>query len=254
MDFFGKEFSTAGSGPWKWSVEEDGIVIRKKKFGFDELPQAPVIHRAPITPLDYGSVFVYLPGKYGKKQLLFALRDNTAAMAAIDYVKQKCDEIASGGKGAVFNYMDRTGSRLCVYEDYLTIELVRTRFVALDSGSMGAKRINFSDITSITFRNPTDLTVGFVQFSYPGSIEAGGRSVADVVNDENSILVEAKDVEFIRKVVDYVEERRAALKNGGGATVQASPADELRKFKGLLDDGIITQEEFDAKKKQILGL
>ena len=33
-----------------------------------------------------------------------------------------------------------------------------------------------------------------------------------------------------------------------------SPADELKKFKELLDMGIITQEEFDAKKKQILGL
>ena len=31
-------------------------------------------------------------------------------------------------------------------------------------------------------------------------------------------------------------------------------ADELRKLKSLLDDGIITPEEFDAKKKQLLGL
>jgi len=33
-----------------------------------------------------------------------------------------------------------------------------------------------------------------------------------------------------------------------------SAADELKKFKDLLDNGIITQEEFDAKKKQLLGL
>ncbi len=33
-----------------------------------------------------------------------------------------------------------------------------------------------------------------------------------------------------------------------------SEADELKKFKELLDSGIISQEEFDAKKKQILGL
>lgn len=33
-----------------------------------------------------------------------------------------------------------------------------------------------------------------------------------------------------------------------------SAADEIEKFKGLLDKGIITQEEFDAKKKQLLGL
>lgn len=34
----------------------------------------------------------------------------------------------------------------------------------------------------------------------------------------------------------------------------SSSADELKKFKELLDMGIITQEEFDAKKKQLLGL
>ena len=33
-----------------------------------------------------------------------------------------------------------------------------------------------------------------------------------------------------------------------------SVADELLKWKGLLDQGVITQEEFDAKKKELLGL
>lgn len=33
-----------------------------------------------------------------------------------------------------------------------------------------------------------------------------------------------------------------------------SGADELKKYKELLDDGVISQEEFDAKKKQLLGL
>lgn len=40
----------------------------------------------------------------------------------------------------------------------------------------------------------------------------------------------------------------------GNNVIQASPADELKKFKGLLEDGTITQEEFNAKKKQLLGL
>lgn len=47
-------------------------------------------------------------------------------------------------------------------------------------------------------------------------------------------------------------------KSADTATVQVkeslSSADELKKFKELLDSGIITQEEFDAKKKQLLGL
>ena len=36
--------------------------------------------------------------------------------------------------------------------------------------------------------------------------------------------------------------------------VSASITDELVKYKELLDMGVITQEEFDAKKKQLLGL
>ena len=36
--------------------------------------------------------------------------------------------------------------------------------------------------------------------------------------------------------------------------IPQSSADEIEKFKRLLDKGIITQEEFDAKKKQLLGL
>ena len=36
--------------------------------------------------------------------------------------------------------------------------------------------------------------------------------------------------------------------------IPQSNADELAKYKQLLDAGAITQEEFDAKKKQLLGL
>lgn len=36
--------------------------------------------------------------------------------------------------------------------------------------------------------------------------------------------------------------------------IPQSNADELKKYKDLLDSGVISQEEFDAKKKQLLGL
>ena len=38
------------------------------------------------------------------------------------------------------------------------------------------------------------------------------------------------------------------------APAPASAADELAKYKNLLDSGVITQAEFDAKKKEVLGL
>ena len=45
--------------------------------------------------------------------------------------------------------------------------------------------------------------------------------------------------------------------NSAPITTESSPvsaADEILKFKQLLDANIITQEEFEAKKKQLLGL
>lgn len=45
-----------------------------------------------------------------------------------------------------------------------------------------------------------------------------------------------------------------ALKNEANAPAAASSADEIRKFKALLDDGIITPEEFEKKKSELLSL
>ena len=60
----------------------------------------------------------------------------------------------------------------------------------------------------------------------------------------------------MREVADYVRGRVNAIKNGATQKQesQISVADEIKKFKELLDMGAITQEEFDAKKKQLLGL
>lgn len=51
--------------------------------------------------------------------------------------------------------------------------------------------------------------------------------------------------------------RQNASKKEPEQTIIATPlsnAEELKKYKDLLDSGIITKEEFDAKKKQLLGL
>ncbi|MEY9976609.1 SHOCT domain-containing protein [Lysinibacillus sp. RC79] len=49
-------------------------------------------------------------------------------------------------------------------------------------------------------------------------------------------------------VSEDAEETQPVVQN------QISAADEILKFKQLLDEGILTQEEFDTKKKQLLGI
>lgn len=62
-----------------------------------------------------------------------------------------------------------------------------------------------------------------------------------------------------QEVFSAISELLSQFQNSNNQTVihkeeQLSSADELKKYKDLLDSGVITQEEFDAKKKQLLGL
>ena len=57
----------------------------------------------------------------------------------------------------------------------------------------------------------------------------------------------------LRELTDAEYEiEKASSSKPASATISA--ADELKKFKELLDMGVISQEEFDVKKKQLLGL
>ena len=117
----------------------------------------------------------------------------------------------------------------------------------------GSKDFYYSDMTSVQYKKPSILINGFIQFEYPGS-----HSGQNNFNSENTfVIMKGKsDIEQCEKAYLYIKERIAFYKQQ--KTPQAvsaiSPADELKKFKELLDSGIITQDEFDAKKKELLGL
>ncbi|MFC9539230.1 DUF4429 domain-containing protein [Lysinibacillus sp. NPDC056959] len=118
-------------------------------------------------------------------------------------------------------------------------------------GSKGEKSIPIKSITAIQFKEP-GLTTGYIQFAYSGSSETKGGTMA-AVKDENSITFIKKELKQAREMVDLIELKRHA--NSSPAQTSAlSASDEIIKMKELLDAGILTQEEFDTKKKQLLGI
>jgi hypothetical protein len=69
------------------------------------------------------------------------------------------------------------------------------------------------------------------------------------------LLKNREDVyQTISNAIANIEAPITETKNKQDSSFVGSVADELKKYKELLDSGIITQEEFDAKKKQLLGL
>ena len=60
----------------------------------------------------------------------------------------------------------------------------------------------------------------------------------------------------MREIYAFVDGKIREYKERKNQPVVAavSAADELKKYKELLDADIITKEEFDLKKKQLMGL
>lgn len=92
-----------------------------------------------------------------------------------------------------------------------------------------SKQLVFEDISNVDFGKNTLKIVGTgVRFK-----------ISNLTNAEN-----------IKSVI--IEKKKSVQSKSEGLNI--SNADELKKYKDLLDNGVISQEEFDAKKKQILGL
>ncbi|MBQ7638111.1 MAG: SHOCT domain-containing protein [Clostridia bacterium] len=77
---------------------------------------------------------------------------------------------------------------------------------------------------------------GKIKFHYIQNAEEVSTAILDKINDYKKNYGNAA--------------KSTVIEN----TIQSSNADELKKYKDLLDSGAITQEEYDTKKKQILGL
>jgi hypothetical protein len=67
-------------------------------------------------------------------------------------------------------------------------------------------------------------------------------------------LLISNQADIYNQISNLLKVRQAHSYEKTSASPSLSNADELKKFKELLDMDIITQEEFDAKKKELLGL
>lgn len=56
------------------------------------------------------------------------------------------------------------------------------------------------------------------------------------------------------RIMAKIQETQSNIINVRNTNSTNTDYDDLRKLKSLFDDGIITEEEFAAKKKQILDI
>jgi len=155
-------------------------------------------------------------------------------------------------ESGVLYTMNGVGGQLDVYEDKLTITLKGVMGL-MTKGLKGSKTIPFISITAIQFKQASSLVNGYLQFTVPGGNESAG-GITGAVSDENSFMFrDKKNNEMAQQIKDYIESTISKLHAPQAAAAAPSLSDELLKLSQLKDQGILTDEEFQAAKEKLMG-
>lgn len=142
------------------------------------------------------------------------------------------------------------------------LELFEDRIIIKRKGALskltqgffkGDKTVYLNQMSGIQVKLGSLFINGYIQIILLGSQESK-RGILDATKDENTVVFNQKDNELVSNIRKKIEELLGAYRQPSVIHNQLSGADEIKKYKQLLDEGIITQEEFNKKKRDILNI
>ena len=186
-----------------------------------------------------------------------ALREEENQFQTLEVIESRAKKI---GDGAVYVIKGVRGRWISIYPDRVVIDTkVTLGSIITRNATDGEKTIYYSDVIGVQFKESA-MTIGYLQL----------ETASSAMNNKNSNFFSENTFTFditvianetMKQVAEYVKQQVNKVKSGAhpaslnsNHVTEQSPYEELKSLKELLDMGIVTQEEFDAKKKQLLGL
>lgn len=115
------------------------------------------------------------------------------------------------------------------------------------------RTISLSNVVSTTLKKPGLTMAGCLHIQVRGAKTYSSiANTTHYAQDQNAICFRKPQYEEAAAFKEALD--KALTGSAGASTGQTIDADALRSLKQLLDDGIITQAEFEKKKAQLLGL
>lgn len=140
--------------------------------------------------------------------------------------------------------------QLQLYEDKVIICRKGVLAKLTQGFTKGNKTIYLRQISGIDFRLGGNFVNGYIQFVMAGGNEKT-KGIFEATQDENTIMFRKQDNDIAVQIKSKIEELQQKETN---PSARMSAADEIRKYKALLDDGIINEDEFGKKKKELLSI
>jgi hypothetical protein len=138
-----------------------------------------------------------------------------------------------------------------VFEDRLTLT-PKGLWGFIFKGLKGTKVIPYTSITAIQFKK-SGITYGYIQFSILGGNENKWGLYQASFDENTFVFSKSNQNELAEEIKDYIEDKIKSIHSGSNSSSSVS-ADEISKYFSLKEKGVITAEEFEMKKKQLLGI
>ena len=217
----------------RWSVTDDKIIIGNKTFLLSDVVKIDNVN-IPNSRMQTGTVGVTTAD--GKWHILqFPFSQKAEAIKAIEYIKRHSKDEVSKLLAELEHREFRMRCKVCGKVTCFTMSDLRTN----------QKLARQAAVTSGV--SVVNALFGTMYNAYEQG-KIADRLASRVVDYTKCPSCNSTDIEML------TDEQWAEAISVKESPALASTADEILKYKNLLDGGIITQEEFDAKKKQLLGL
>ncbi len=248
-----------------WELTDSGILFKNSIYRLEELLDVKLFANTNSSLIN-GVIQITVPNG-SILNLAFPYSQKSEAMDALEYMKENFGSVERKQKaalqkekdsiGLIYDLKGVRGRSLKVYEDRCIIT-VKAGIGSFITGNIsdGEKTIYYSDCIGVQFKE-SGVQIGYLQLE-TASLQMNNS--ADNFFNENSFTFDTtvQSNDTMKQVANYVREQVAEAKKAKNHPAvqvqQVSAADEIKKFKDLLDMGVITEVEFNEKKKQLLGL
>ncbi len=153
--------------------------------------------------------------------------------------------------------IEAKGTNASVTFDGNFVTIKRNSLLGRMTIGKGDKRIPVGSISAVQWKPAGIMMNGFIEFSISGGNEAKsklGSSTLDAAKNENAAVFTKKQMPDFERVRAEIEANIAHRQNGNSQIQSASIEDKLRQLLEMRKKGLITDQEYRAKRAQLLDL
>lgn len=124
----------------------------------------------------------------------------------------------------------------------------------MNKGFIGDKDISLRSISSVQLKKPR-LTNGYIQFVFAGSQDRKSGLMA-AVKDNNTVMLTGKDYKQgleLKLRIEQLQAEPIQVQARNNSISGSTRVDQLSQLAKLLEQKIISREEFEKEKALILG-